>query len=451
MRTFLRLLLVLLFAFPLVWVNGQPLLKISKEDSLFLRTMQRESFKFFWNEANPKTGLIKDRSADWSPCSIAAVGFGLTSICIAVDNGWITREAARDRVRAIIRTFWYGPQGSAPQGMTGYKGFFYHFIDLSTAARHWNCELSTIDTGLLLMGMLDVKAYFSGRHPAEREIRFLVDSIYRRIDWRWVSQPSSVAGKRDSTIGNGWFPEKGFIRWSWQGYDEGLFLYILALGAPANSLPPYYYEGWLKTYRKESWYGLEFIPFPPLFGHQYTQCWIDCRSIMDQKNREYGWTYFENSRRATLANRAYCIENPGKFKGYSDSLWGLTACDGPDKPPAKGYFARGAPNPEVDDGTIAPTAAGSSIAFTPRESLKALKATYAMLCSGSDTRLWGKYGMKDAFNLTMDWVDTDYLGIDQGPIVIMIENFFTQSVWKRFKKIPEIERGLGMAGMEQIH
>jgi hypothetical protein len=426
--------------------SAQPLASISRDDSLFLRMLQRESFKFFWHEADPSTGLIKDRSADWSPSSIAAVGFGLTSICIAVDNGWLTRAEARDRVLTTVRTFWNGRQGPEQEGTIGYKGFFYHFIDLKTGNRVWNCELSTVDTGLLLLGMLDAKAYFSLAHPDEREIRSLVDSIYRRIDWAWVSQPDPSIGKVDSTIGNGWFPERGFIRWSWQGYNEGLFLYILALGSPEGALPRHYYDGWLKTYRTETWYGMSFFAFPPLFGHHYGHCWIDFRNIRDAKNRESGWDYFENSRRATLANRAYCAENPLGHKGYSDSLWGLTACDGPDLPPTKGYFARGAPDPEIDDGTIAPTAAGGSIPFTPHESIVALKHMYRLLCSGHDRRLWGPYGMRDAFNLSVNWVAADYLGIDQGPIVIMIENFFTQSVWKRFSAIREVRRGLERAG-----
>lgn len=429
---------------------AQPLATISKEDSVFLRTLQQRSFEYFWKEADPGTGLIRDRSTDWSPCSIAAVGFGLSSICVAVDNQWISRDAAKERVLATVRTFWRGRQGAQAEGMTGYKGFFYHFIDLKTGARFWNCELSSVDTGLLLLGMLDVKAYFNSDECGEREIRSYVDSIYQRIDWKWISQPDKDLGKDGSTIGNGWFPEKGFIRWSWQGYNEGIFLYILALGAPGRPLDSSYYQGWLKTYQTERWYGMTFFPFPPLFGHQYAQCWFDFRTIGDEKNREYGWTYFENSRRATLANRAYCAENPGRFKGYSDSLWGLTACDGPDKPPTKGYFARGAPSPEIDDGTIAPTAAVSSLPFTPRESMQALRTMYRKLCSGSDSRLWGPYGMRDAFNLTMDWVDKDYLGIDQGPMVLMIENFLTQSVWKRFADIPEIRRGLAVAGFRAM-
>ncbi|MBI5463656.1 MAG: Tat pathway signal protein, partial [Ignavibacteriales bacterium] len=171
-----------------------------------------------------------------------------------------------------------------------------------------------------------------------------------------------------------------------QGYNEGLFLPILALGSPTHPLPSFYYDGWLKTYRAETWYGMTYFVFPPLFGHHYGQCWIDCRNIVDGKNKEFGITYFENSRRATLANRQYCIENPMKFKGYSDSLWGLTACDGPGKDGAKGYFARGAPNSEIDDGTIAPTAAGGSISFTPKESIKALRTMYALLCTGNDRR-----------------------------------------------------------------
>ncbi len=431
--------------------RSQPLLPISNSDSLFLRSLQRTSFEYFWHVADSKTGLIRDRSADWSPCSIAAVGFGLTSICIAVDNHWISRDSASERVLATVRTFWHGRQGPDAQGMTGYKGFFYHFIDLKTAQRTWNCELSTVDTGLLLLGMLDAKQFFSLDNVREREIRSLVDSIYRRIDWQWISQPDKALGKDGSTIGNGWFPEKGFIQWSWRGYNEAIFLYILALGAPDHALSEIYYKGWLSTYQAETWHGFKLFAFPPLFGHQYAQCWLDFRNIGDEKNREFGWTYFENSRRATLANRAYCMENPLRFKGYSDSLWGLTACDGPDKAPAKGYFARGAPNPEIDDGTIAPTAAGGSLPFTPIESIEALKTMYHLLCSGQDNRLWGPYGMRDAFNPSMDWVDRDYLGIDQGPIVIMIENFFTQSVWKRFAKIPEIQRGLSIAGFLPMH
>jgi hypothetical protein len=441
---------VILVVLTAAMLAAQPLAAISAEDSLFLRMLQEKSFRFFWEEANPATGLIKDRSASWSPSSIAAIGFGLTSICIAIDNRWINRAEGRDRVLTTVRTLWYGHQGPERHGTIGYKGFFYHFLDPAKGTRFWDCELSSVDTGLLLLGLLDAKAYFDGDHEREREIRALVDSIYRRVDWEWMSQPDAELKKDGSTIGNGWFPETGFIRWSWQGYNEGLFLYILALGAPVHPLPSSYYDGWLATYRYETWYGMSFFAFPPLFGHHYGHCWIDFRSIADRKNREFGLTYFENSRRATLANRAYCIENPGGFVGYSDSLWGLTACDGPDREPAKGYFARGAPNPELDDGTIAPTAAGGSIPFTPYESLQALKAMYAVLCTGKDTRLWGPYGMRDAFNLTMDWVASDYLGIDQGPIVIMIENFLTQSVWNRFMKIPEIQCGLAAAGFEPV-
>ena len=437
--TLSRLILTGLLVLAVISASAQPLAPISPADSAFLRTVQKAAFGYFWHEANPANGLIRDRNTPTSPASIAAVGFGLTSICIGVDNGWITREAARDRVRNTLEFFWYAPQGPEPQGNAGYHGFFYHFLTMDKGVREWNCELSSIDTGLLLLGILDARQYFDQSDTVEVQIRALADSISRRVDWTWLAKP-------DQTIGNGWFPEQGFIRWGWRGYNEGLFLPLLAMGSPTHALPDGFWKGWTRGYQWETHYGLSFFAFPPLFGHQYPQCWLDLRTLLDDATAERGITYFENARRATLANRAYCIENPLGYRGYSDSIWGLTACDGPDVAPAKGYFSRGAPNPEIDDGTIAPTAAGSSLPFTPTESLRAMKAMYALLCSGADTRLWGPYGFRDAFNLTMNWVDKDCLGIDQGPLVLMIENFMTQGVWKRFMRVPEIQAGLKKAG-----
>ncbi len=404
--------------------------QLALTDSAFLEMVQRASFEFFWQEANPGNGLIKDRSASGAVCSIASVGFGLTAIAIAIDHGWITRAAGRERVLAALKTFWEKPQGREAQGNIGYRGFFYHFLDMNTALRAWNSELSSIDTALLLAGILDMKQYFTTDDPAEVQIRNLADSIYHRVDWNWMRnfQPN---------VTGGWFPETGFLNWWWGGYNEAMIMNILGLGSPTHPLPSTIWPAWTSGYKWQTHYGYAYVNFPPLFGHQYSHCWIDFRNIQDAYMRGRGMTYFENSRRATLAARAYAIANPGKWRGYGENVWGLTACDGPN-----GYRARGAPPAENDDGTIAPTAAGGSMPFAPEVCLPALRYMYETYGAS----LWMRYGFRDAFNLTQNWWGPDVIGIDEGPIVLMIENYRNGSVWQRFMQNADIQRGLQRAG-----
>jgi len=405
-------------------------------DDEFLDMVQKLAFDFFWKEANPANGLIRDRSTSWSPSSIASVGFGLTAIGIGIERGWISREQGRERMLNTLETFWTKPQSRNAQGYIGYNGFFYHFIDMNTAQRVWDSELSSIDTALLLAGILYAREYFIGEDEDEQEIRALADSVYFRVDWNWMRN-------WEPTLTMGWTREEGFIPHRWIGYNEAMILYILAAGSPTQALadPRRSWNGWTSGYSWETHYDYSFVVFPPLFGHQYSHAWIDFRHIKDEYMRNRGITYFENSRRATLANREYCIENPGNFVGYGENVWGITASDIPG-----GYLARGAPPPMNDDGTIAPTAAGGSVPFTPDESIAALRHMYQEYRDD----LWGPYGFRDAFNLTQNWFAPDYIGIDQGAILLMIENYRTGHVWDVFMKNEYVQTGLQAVGFETI-
>jgi len=322
---------------------------------------------------------------------------------------------------------------------------------MKTGRRAWNCELSTIDTGLLLAGTLFCQSYFDRAGPAEEEIRALADSLYRRVDWLWAMNGSPG-------IRLGWYPERGFLQKTWTGYDEAMILYILALGSPTFPIPPSSWDHYTSTYLWAEYQGQEFISFGPLFGHQFSHCWIDFRGIQDPYMRSRGIDYFENSRRATVSHRSYAIANPGGFSSYSDSIWGLTACDGPRDAVLKirgrecrfqTYAARGVSVDWVnDDGTIAPTAAGGSVAFSPELCITALRAMRRV----HGERLFREYGFTDAFNMTFvtpgtpaGWYDGDYLGIDQGPIGIMIENLRNGFVWEIMKRNPYVIRGLRRA------
>ncbi|MFZ4620748.1 MAG: glucoamylase family protein [Bacteroidota bacterium] len=434
MKKLLALLIILGTSFSI----SQPLSPISPQDSTFLRMVQRKAFDFFWNEANPANGLIKDRSATWSPASIASVGFGLSSICVASDYNWVTREAAADRVLTTLLTFWTGPQGYAASGTIGRLGWFYHFLTMDTKVREWKSELSTIDSGLLLAGIIHAQQYFDGPTQTEKDIRAYADSIYRRVNF-------DAARNNGIALNMGWHPETGWLNQWWIGYNEGMIIYIMALGSPTYPIDPSLWDSWTSGYNFSTYYGYQYVNFPPLFGHQYSHCWVDFRGIRDKVMSGHGLDYFENSRRATLAQRAYSKANPGGFKAYSDSIWGITASD-----VQGGYAARGAPPAQGDDGTINPTAPGGSIAFAPQEGLQALKAMYNNYCVGTETRLWGPYGFRDAFNPQKNWFGTDYIGIDQGPIVLMIENYFTQRVWNTFMKSPYIQLGLQRAGFQKV-
>ena len=403
------------------------------DDDAFLDLVQRTAFDYFWYEANPKNGLIKDRSTDTSPCNITAVGFGLSVLTIGIDRGWISREAGRERVHTTLTFLWNSPHGPE-QDATGYKGFYYRFLDMQTGQRVWNSELSTVDTALLLSGVLHVQQYFNQDNAVETDIRALADALYRRTDWAWMQV-------RPPKIGHGWHPETGFLPYDWSGYNEATILYLLALGSPTLPVSDAAWRAWTSTYAWQSHYGFDFVMFPPLFGHQYPHVWIDFRGLQDAYMRDKGIDYFENSRRATLANQAYAVANPKQWDDYSEHVWGLTASDSPTD-----YNARGAPPALNDDGTITPTAPGGSFAFTPLKSLASLRYMY----ENYRTQLWGPYGFKDAFNPSHEWFSTDYLGINQGPIVLMIENHRTGRIWHAFMQNTAIQRGLDRAGFVSV-
>jgi hypothetical protein len=418
----------------LIILSGTAFGQIS--DNALLDTLQHTAFSFFWNEANPSNGLIKDRNTPGSACSIASVGFGLSAICIGADHGWVSRSAARDRVMTTLNTLWRAPQGYG-NGYAGYYGLFYHFLDMNTATRAWDSELSSIDTGLLLAGVVDARQYFDGVDSAETALRAVADSIYYRMNWDLMRNfyPGIIMA---------WMPGTGFLNYGpMMGYYEASIVYILAMGSPTFGVDASAWQYWTSGYDWGTQYGYSYVIFPPLFGHQYTHCWVDFRNIADDYMRAAGITYFENSRRATLAQRAYSIANPGGFPGYSDSLWGITASDVPGSlHGGNTYMARGAPPPQDDDGTITPTAPIGSIAFAPEVVLPVIRNMW----NNYRPQLWTQYGFRDAFNLGVNWWDTDIIGIDQGPIVIMIENYRTQAVWKRFMKNADVQRGLQIGG-----
>jgi hypothetical protein len=427
----------------------------------FLDTLQERTFRFFWERTNPANGLVPDRWPTPSFSSVAAVGFGLTSYPVGVERGWITREQARERTLTTLRFFWRAPQGEAAAGTTGHRGFFYHFLDMETGRRFERVELSTIDTGLLMLGVLFSAEYFDRDDAGEREIRALADSLFRRVDWAWAATP------RPPLISMGWHPETGFIPHDYRGYSEAMFLYLLALGSPTHPVDPAAWTAYTSTNPWAEFYGQEHVNFAPLFGHQYSHAWVDFRGIRDEYMRGRGIDYFENSRRATLAQRAYAIANPMGWKDYGASVWGLTAADGPKDTTITidgrqrtfwTYRARGAAAGQMeDDGTLAPTAAGGSIPFAPEAAIPALMEMRRRY----GDHLFQQYGFLDSFNPTLTrpmplqhgrivpgvgWFDGDYLGIDQGPIVLMIENHRSEMIWRLMRRNPHLRRGLCRAG-----
>ena len=433
---------------------------VSPDTVAFLDSLQHKTFNWFWDLTPASNGLTPDRWPTPSFSSIAAVGFALTGYGIGVERGWITRQQAADRTLATLRFFWTSAQDSAGPNTTGYRGFYYHFLDMTTGRRFQTVELSTIDTSLLLGGVLFAQSYFTGSDTSEKEIRALADSIYARVDWQWARNGAA-------SVTMGWHPEDGFISARWIGYNEGMILNILALGSTTHPVDSTTWSAWTSGYQWATYHGQSFVQFAPLFGHQYSHLWIDFRGIKDAYMQGRGIDYFENSRRATLAQRAYAIANPQGFAGYNANVWGLTACDGPaNKTLTIGgrsrqfhtYMARGASSlEEPDDGTLCSTAAGGSVPFAPEIAIPALLKMREIY----DDKLYQTYGFVDAFNPTftaqgqqetgtvdptLGWFDVDYLGIDQGPILIMIENYRTGLVWNVMKTNAHIIRGLQRAG-----
>ncbi|MCC6414208.1 MAG: prolyl oligopeptidase family serine peptidase [Saprospiraceae bacterium] len=418
--------------------------------------LQRRTFNWFWELADTTNFQIPDRYPTLSFSSIAATGFGLSSYLVGVERGWITRKQAADRVLKTLQVLKDLPQGPQAQGVSGYKGFYYHFLDNQKAHRYQKVELSSIDTGLLMAGILSCMSYFDGNDATEKAIRETSDFLYRRVEWDWFMNDRYL-------LSMGWHPEKGFLSAEWRGYNEAMVLLVMAMGSPTHPVPKKMWDQWCNTYYRTEYKGQDMVNFGPLFGHQYSHVWIDFRGIQDDYMRGMGIDYFENSRRATLANRQHCIDNPGGFTGYGPNIWGLTAGDGPGYAEKKfngrtvrfnGYAARGvAADYHDDDGTIAPTAVGGSVPFAPEVCLPALEAMWNRFPVGlygfydgyNESYTWKDEGAKgqDGFPY---WVDVDYLGIDQGPILLMLENHRSELLWNIMKKNPYIVQGLKKAG-----
>jgi hypothetical protein len=421
------------------------------ESGTQLRHLQNKAFAYFQCETNLQNGLVADKTApDW-PASIAATGLALSCYPVAVERGLLSRDAAIKRTLATLRFFRDSPQGTEPDA-TGYRGFYYHFLDMQTGRRAWQCELSTVDSAFLFAGMLTAAAYFDDDTAEQKEIRDTANFLYQRADWPW-------AQAADGTIGHGWHPESGFIPHRWQGYDEGLLLYVLALGSPTHALPPAAYAAWSSTYEWKRCYDVDYLYCGPLFTHQLSQVWIDFRGIRDAFMRDKGIDYFENSRRATLVQQRYASDNPLGFKGYSDHCWGITASDGPGPATLKidgierqfhDYVGRGAPY-GVDDGTLAPWAVVASLPFAPEIVLPTVHHFIHTL-QLHDAH---PYGFKASFNQTWvdkpgqpldGWVSPYCFGLNLGPIVLMVENHRSGMPWELMRGCCWIVDGLRRAG-----
>jgi len=412
--------------------------------------LQRETFSYFPSEANPENGLVRDKTDPTFPCNVAVQGLAFTAYVVGVERGCWTRDEAVERTLTALRFFRDSPQGPEPDA-TGYRGLYYHFLDMKSGRRVWQCELSTVDTGFLIAGALVAAQYFDRDEEKESEIRQIADFLYRRADWTWALNGGP-------TLSHGWRPETGFLPYRWEGYDEGLLLYMLALGSPTHPIPPECYRAWGSTYEWKEIYGIEHFYAGPLFIHQLSHSWIDFRGIQDGFVRERGIDYFENSRRATLVQREYATLNPGGFKHYGRDCWGITASDGPGPATLRvdgverifyGYLARGAPF-GPDDGTISPWAVVASLPFAPEIVLPTTR--YFI----EEIRLKERqaYGFEASFNATypektnseFGWVSPWIFGLNQGPIVIMIENVRNEMVWRLMRGCPYIVEGLRRAG-----
>lgn len=417
-------------------------------DDELLDRLQRAAFDYFLQTINPANGLIADTSRDNSPCSISVVGFALSVYPIAVQRGWITRADAIDRCLAALSFFHDSEQSEQPQA-TGYKGFYYHFLDMHSGVRVWDSELSMIDTALLLAGALTAASFFTAHTPEEIRLRSLADTLYRRTDWSWAQD-----GK--PTLRQGWKPDCGFFHYGWDGYNEGIVLYVLALGSPTHPIQSHHYAAWTKTYQWENLYDIDFLYAGPLFIHQFSHAWIDFRGIRDPFMREKRCDYFENSRRATQVQREYARRNPHSFNGYDEDCWGLTACDGPSQQQPElahehrrlfGYAARGVPY-GPDDGTLSGWGPLASLPFAPEDTLR---ATRRMLDLYPEMLPGGRYA--SSFNPSLAqgkdaaaWVSAGHYGLDQGIVLMMIENYRSELTWRLLRDCPAIRSGLQRAG-----
>jgi len=402
--------------------------QLTSEDQQFLEDLERRSFQYFWAEADPDTGLVPDRARmdgatldenHRNVASIAATGFGLTGLCIAADRKWVSPDQARERARNTLRFF----ANKAFQQ----HGWFYHWLDAKTGERRWQSEVSSIDTALLLAGVLTARQYF-GNDP---EIRRLATEIYERVDFHWMLNGHPLL------LSHGWKPETGFLKPRWDTYSEDTILYLLAIGSPTHPISPAsWYALWRDRYRYEGQTYFTTIGVP-LFMHQYAHAWIDYRNWRESKGDRID--YFENSVKATLAHRAFCINIAHDFPAFGPNVWGVTASDS-----VKGYLAWGGPprDPEID-GTVVPSAAGGSLMFTPELSVAALRT----MREKYGQKVYAKYGFIDAFNPNSGWVDSDVIGINAGIILLSAENARSGNIWSWFMRNSEIPRAMRLAGL----
>jgi hypothetical protein len=418
-------------------------------DNALLETLQRDTFEYFLCERNPQNGLIADKSQKGWPASVAATGLALAAYPVGVEHGFMTRAEAASITLTTLQFLRDAEQSTAVDA-TGYKGFYYHFLEMDTGRRAAKCELSTVDSAFLIAGALAAAMYFDKEDEDEDHIRALADELYRRADWKWAQH-----GK--ATVTHGYRPKHGFLKYRWDGYDEALLLYVLGLGSPTYPLSEESYAAWLSTYNWSRVYDHELVFAGPLFIHQLSHVWIDFREIQDAFMRDKGIDYFENSRRATYVQREYAIRNPLEFASYSQLCWGFTACDGPGPARLKvngverqffDYKARGAPY-GPDDGTIAPWAVVASLPFAPEIVMPTIRYFHDVDLKHPDA-----YGFKATFNPTFPvkthnpngWVSPCDFGLNQGPIVLMIENYRTGLLWNLMRRCPYIVAGLKRAG-----
>lgn len=416
-------------------------------DEALLDQLQHAAFTYFLKNINLSNGLVADTSRPGAPVSIAVVGFAFACFPVAVERGWIDRLWAIQLTTTALRFFWNCDQGGGREA-TGCKGFYYHFLDQRSGTRVWQSELSMIDTALLISGMLTARSYFNGNNNEECELRDLVEKLYLRVDWRWSQGEAE-------TVRMGWKPECGFLHYGWDGYNEAIILYALAMGSPSHPLAPDSYKAWTATYQWENIYGQDFLYAGPLFVHQFSHGWIDFRGIRDKFMREKNCDYFENSRRAVIVQREYARRNPERFAGYSENTWGLTACEGPagqqlnranGNQAAWGYAARGVPF-GPDDGTIGASAALASLPFAPEIVLNAVRQMLRLYPDILPSLQFAS-GFNPSYpqSVGAPWTSPGHFGLDQGIVVMMIENYRTELIWKLMKDCAYIGDGLRRAG-----
>lgn len=392
---------------------------LSAEDDALLEEMERANFLFFWEQGHPQTGLIKDRCNTRVPdtsivASIASTGFGLTAICIAEKRGFVSHAEARLRVIQTLSSLWHR--------LPTHRGFYYHFANLTTGERIWDAEASSVDTAILLCGVLMCKAHF-----ADADIRQLAQAIYDRVDWSWLSEDTAI-------LPMGWTPELGFLASRWDDYSELMMIYLLGMGSLTHPLHGDAWTAWKRTLFEYD--GLRYIgSYAPLFVHQYSQAWFDFRN-----KRDHYADYFENSIVATEAHRRFCVDMNSRFPDYSNALWGITASDS-----IHGYTVWGGPPATGPiDGTIVPCAAAGSLPFLPAETMRVLHTI-----RDHYPQAWSRYGFVDAFNPLTGWFDSDVIGIDTGITMLMAENVRSGFVWSTFMRNEEALRGMQKAGFEK--